>query len=98
MTRKRFVKLLMADGYSRNQANKIAIDARNCGMEYKTAYKAESAVMAAQLDLKNIDLSAMCDAIRNIVESVQKAASAIVKAAAAFAKTYREAMEALNNE
>lgn len=37
MTRKRFVKLLMADGYSRNEANEVADDAKE-GYSYKFLY------------------------------------------------------------
>ena len=37
MTRKRFVKLLMADGYSRNEANEFADDAKE-GYSYNFLY------------------------------------------------------------
>lgn len=37
MTRKRFVKLLMADGYSRNEANEVADDAKE-GYTYNFLY------------------------------------------------------------
>lgn len=94
MTRKRFIKLLMAEGYSRNEANTIATDARNCGLDYKTTYKAESAICAAKLNLKNINISALCDAIGKIVDSAWKVSLAISKAMVAFAKTYQEEMEA----
>lgn len=95
MTRKRFVKLLMADGYSRNEANTLAAYARSYG--YSKVYKAELVMRAAKIKLNNIDITAVCDAIRNIAEVVQKAASAFAKAAVAFAKTYTAEMEA-NNE
>lgn len=98
MTRKRFVKLLMADGYSRNEANTLAADARSCGLKYSNAYKAESAISAAKLNLKDIDFSAICDAIRNLVEFAVDIASAIAKAATAFAETYTKEMEAINHE
>lgn len=93
MTRKRFIKLLMAEGYSRNEANTIATDARNCGLDYKTAHKAESDISAAKLNLKNINISALCDGIRNIVDAAWKVSLAISKAMVAFAKTYHEEME-----
>lgn len=38
MTRKRFVKLLMSMGYSRNEANSTAIHARHCGKTYEQMY------------------------------------------------------------
>lgn len=97
MTRKRFVKLLMADGYSRNEANIVATAARNCGFDYKPAYKAEIDFSAAKLSLKNVDTSAICDVIRNFVELVADVASAVAKAAGAFVEVYTKEMEA-NNE
>ena len=97
MTRKRFVKLLMADGYSRNASNTIAADARNCGMKYSNAYKAESAMRAAKLKFQDVDFTAVCDAIRNVAEMAIKVASAMAKAVGAFAETYTKEME-VNHE
>lgn len=94
MTRKRFVKLLMADGYSRNKANIVATAARNSGIGYKPAYKAEMALSATKLSLKNVDISAVCDAIRSVADIAIKVASAMAKAVAAFAETYTKEMEA----
>ena len=97
MTRKRFVKLLMADGYSRNQANTIAASAQRVGLTYSNAYRAESNTLDALAKIKDIDITALCDAIRNIAEAATKVASAIAKAAAAFAETYRKELE-VNHE
>ena len=93
MTRKRFIKLLMSRGYSRNEANTLAADARRCGMKYSNAYMAESAMRAAKINLKDIDFTAVCDAAIKVAEAATKVASAIAKAAYAFAKTYQEEME-----
>lgn len=49
MTRKRFVKLLMAEGYSRNEANEMAKDALE-GYSYEVSYLVHSALR------KNSDL------------------------------------------
>jgi hypothetical protein len=43
MTRKRFVKLLMSEGYSRNEANEMAKDARE-GYSYEVSYLIHSAL------------------------------------------------------
>lgn len=40
MTRKRFVKLLMAKGYSRNSANDLAVAMLERGLDYGSAYTA----------------------------------------------------------
>ena len=97
MTRKRFVKLLMADGFSRNEANIVSTAARNSGIDYKPAYKAEMALSATKSSLKNVDISAVCDAIRSVADMAIKVASATAKAVSAFAETYMAEMEA-NNE
>ena len=39
MTRKRYIKLLMAAGYSRNEANQLAEWAVESGLSYRTAYR-----------------------------------------------------------
>lgn len=38
MTRKRFVKKLMAEGFSRNEANRIAFKRKEFGMSYREYY------------------------------------------------------------
>ena len=95
MTRKRFVKLLMADGYSRNHANSVAASAQRCGMKYSNAYNLEQALLAAKIDFTKINIDAMCEAIRQIVDMATKVSLAIAKAAGAFAKAFRENMEVM---
>lgn len=94
MTRKRFVKLLMADGYSRNAANTAAMIARSRGIEYGTAYKANE--IGLKLDAAGVD--ALCNAVKNIVDIATKVAWAISKAVCAFAETYTKEMEKINHE
>ena len=53
MTRKKFVKQLMAMGVSRNAANALAKHARNCG-SYQTALQYERVRIAAQNIVDNI--------------------------------------------
>ena len=42
MTRKRFIKLMMSYGISRNEAVKIAADYNSRNVPYETAYKKEA--------------------------------------------------------
>lgn len=86
MTRKRFVKLLMAAGYDRNEANANAAYARKSGIEYSDAF-----IVYSKVTSRNI--SALCNAVRNIADMAAKVASAINKAAAAFSNTFRTEME-----
>ena len=98
MTRKRFVKLLMADCYSRNEANELAVKSQNWALSYSTAYKAESVVQRTGIKFNDIDITAVCDAFRKVAEAAIKAASAMAKAmakaVAAFAEAYTKEMEA----
>lgn len=96
MTRKRFVKLLMAAGYDRNEANAAAVDVRSRGIEYRTAYIVTKSAMSIGSKLNDVNIDAMCEAIRKIVDAAQKVALAIGKAAAAFAETYTTEMEAIH--
>lgn len=41
MTRKKFVKKLMAEGLSRNEANEIAVKGRKFGLPYQKYYEYE---------------------------------------------------------
>lgn len=93
MTRKRFVKLLMADGYSRNSANNIAAAARNDGMKYSAAYSAEKATKAALKKLSCAAISTICDAIPALVDAVQKVACAAAEAVEAFTKAFQKSLE-----
>lgn len=96
MTRKRFVKLLMAAGYDRNEANAIAADARSRGIEYNKVYIAANGILTAGIKWNGVDIDAVCDGFRKIVDAAQKVAQAVCNAAAAFTKAFLETMEATN--
>ena len=48
MTRKRFVKLMMSFGYSRNEANSMAQYERKRGIRYEDAYYGSDSRMLAE--------------------------------------------------
>ena len=86
MTRKRFVKLLMARGYSRNGANDMATLARAKGYSYEKTYRLATAIP----DL----VDRIAPVIANFAESVKKVAAALAAGFSAFGEAYRAAMEA----
>ena len=88
MTRKRFVKLLMAAEYDRNKANEIAAAARKGGVKYSTA-------LNAYIKLRGINISALSVAFRNIADAALTVGYAISKAAQAFGEALREKMEVM---
>ena len=87
MTRKRFVKLLMAAGYDRNEANAHAADARKTRIKYSTAFIVRS-------KLNDLNISALSDAVRIIGDTAVKLAYALSKAAEAFTQAFSGHMEA----
>ena len=88
MTRKRFVKLCMANGYSRNAANRIAEKVSNEGKTYADAYKAAAAVTKLVVALT----PALSEAVENFTKAVSKMARAFAEGAAAFTKSFQAAM------
>ena len=85
MTRKRFVKLLMAKGYDRNWANDMAMVAQKKGYSYEKAYRMATGIQ----DL--VDNTAQ--AIVNLSETVSKLATALNAGFAAFAEKYAASMK-----
>lgn len=79
MTRKRFIKLLMSYGNSRNKAVKIAADYNSRNVPYKRAYENESM-------LKPIGYSF-------IAEGLSKGIAAATAALSDFASAAKRAME-----
>ncbi len=65
MTRKRFVKLLMAEGYSRNGANKVAGATIRGGYSYAEGY----AIVTKMLPDVCRVARAVCNAARAAVEA-----------------------------
>lgn len=88
MTRKRFVKLLMAEGFSRNGANKIAEDVRKDGLTYAEGYD----MVIRLLPLIDSLTKSLPEAIRSATEAISKFATAIGEAAGAFVETFKAAM------
>ena len=88
MTRKRFVKLLMAKGYDRNIANKIAAEDNAKGKTYAEGY-AEFEQVEKLLDML---VPAWTKTMERVTKVVEKVAQAISEGAAAFSKAYAAAM------
>lgn len=68
MTRKRFIKLLMADGYSRNEANEFADDAKE-GYSYNFLYSLHC-VMRENPSYLEYFLKKVTNTIERIVEII----------------------------
>lgn len=81
MTRKRFVKLLMAEGYSRNDANDIADEVLEDGFTYAEGYDH----IARMLPLVQAMIPRVTDAIEKVTEAITRVATAAGKAVAAEA-------------
>ncbi|SCJ78807.1 Uncharacterised protein [uncultured Flavonifractor sp.] len=81
MTRKRFVKLIMARGISRNEANELAGRVVDACVSYKDAYKAYTT-----------SLPKVFDTIRTAVEAIQRVANAICIGMSAFAEAFSSAL------
>lgn len=81
MTRKRFVKLLMAKGYSRNEANRAAEFAYMLKPSYKAAY---IELNTGVLDLSRIDTKTLHEAMERVIDSVLRIAEAFVAGMRAF--------------
>ena len=82
MTRKRFVKLLMSRGYSRNEANQAALTAISDGHTYEGAYFAvrvndgdPEAVEAVREACERI-AHAIIEAVKKVVEGSPSVAEA----------------------
>ena len=90
MTRKRFVKLCMSKGYSRNTAYLLARDAQENGTSYENAL--HQVEFAGQL-VRAIDWEAFGRAMNSVNETVGKIAAATTKAVEAAASAFREALE-----
>ena len=88
MTRKRFVKLLMAEGYSRNSANKIADDLRMDGYSYAEGYDH----IVRLVPLVQAMIPVVADAARAAAEAIGKIARAACDAATAAIRAFNAAM------
>ena len=88
MTRKRFVKLLMAEGYSRNSANDIADEVLADGFTYAEAYDH----IARILPLVQAMAGPLWDAAQKAADALSRVARAVVEAASAAVQAFSAAM------
>lgn len=84
MTRKRFVKLMMADGYSRNEALDVAERVQGDG-SYEQTYRALHTLKS----LPNLQQS-----ISEAAETAGRIIRAFAEAMGAFVRVFNESMEA----
>lgn len=94
MTRKRFVKLLMAHGCSRNLANDLAQNVVERMVSYQSVYQQHADFYSRlySLDMSNI-VERVTEAMQSVWDQCEKAARALSAGFAAFGKAYREALE-----
>lgn len=92
MTRKRYIKLMMASGWDRNEATSFAEQTREDGISYAEDYAAHKRIC----DRINID--ALIDAIGQVADTIHRVSKALCAAVAAFGKVYTEAMSAEGKE
>lgn len=95
MTRKRFVKLLMAEGYSRNEANEFADDAKE-GYSYKFLYSLHC-VLRENPSFLEYFFEKVTNAIEKIVEFLPTAIQQINEKITTFCELIRVELE-VNHE
>lgn len=88
MTRKRFVKLCMANGYSRNAANRIAEEISAKGKTYAETYKGIVAINT----LSKWFGREFRDTVDRLSKSFGKLTKALSEGVAAFSKAVSAAM------
>lgn len=92
MTKKRYIKLLMAQGRSRNYANECAQEVAAAGgsCSYEEAY-----ALSYALDRTNWVSAAhqLGEAIESITASMIKVVNAVAAGIAAFGEAFRDAYE-----
>lgn len=103
MTRKRFVKLLMAEGYSRNKANSIARETSTEGWSYSLKYYFLDFVNKCPdfTEMTNTAIKKMVDVIVDVIPSVVEAIMTLMPAAVEAVQTMKaleKEMEAITNE
>lgn len=82
MTRKRFIKLLMAEGVSRNRAQEIAWVVNRSGRPYHVAFPATRALLRTEVVCARIGV-----AFRAAGASIVRLAGAVTECAAAVQRT-----------
>ena len=100
MTRKRYIKLLMAQGVSRNEAQAYAREVVAEGISYQQDYD-EIIAFAAPFDKAGIAYRNAVEAIKRImdevfpafIEAVKKMSEAAAAGLEAFTEAFRKVME-----
>lgn len=90
MTRKRFIKLQMAQGYSRNTAEALARRARAAGWSYAVAFDKLTAARCL--------IAGMADGLKSVLDPVCAWMRQVARAAAAAGAAFQKVMEEANNE
>ncbi len=85
MTRKRFVKLLMAQGYSRNDAREVAMSVIARKKSYADAYREIE-------EVSTFFLPSLADTLERTVAAFSRLANAFGVAANAFVDAFHAAM------
>ena len=91
MTRKRFIKLLMAQGYSRNEADCLAWQAITSAYSYEEAY---TLVTIKTIVIPKLTTEQMQDIVQQISKAACRIYEAVFDGVTAFCKAYSERMAA----
>lgn len=99
MTRKRYVKLLMGHGYSRNEANLIAQEIADEGGSYQQDYDDQEEMLRKFDDLADMRAAmqrfsqAIAEAIPGVVAAATRMVEALNAGLLAFGEAFRAAMD-----
>ena len=88
MTRKRFIKLMMSQGYDRNGAYAMAEFVRAKNQPYATGYKAATCIKSIADDM----IPKIAEILQPIVEAMAKVARAAAAGFEAFGRAFHNAM------
>lgn len=88
MTRKRFIKLMMADGYSRNEAMEVAQQVQGVGSYVQTYLALHVLKTVPSLQAQ----------IEQLAETCGRVIRAFADALGAFTRTFNESMDALRQK
>lgn len=88
MTRKRYIKLLMAHGYDRNEAAAMAVDVRECGWSYQNGYD-----IIVESDRFCDLLTGIRDGYELLAATMRKIAAGLAAGAAAFSEAIWDAVK-----
>lgn len=83
MTRKRFIKRMMADGHSRNMAADIAASSIKLGLSYEEAWAYKNG--GPSLNSMSVDLSHVRDAFMDLAQTAKQVVTAMSIGISAYA-------------